>query len=636
MTPRLPSRGYTNVVELGFLLPWAARASSGSSRSPLYSSQAKTQPSNHRNDAVSSSSSSVYQSETAASSSRTPRPPSRARLRPPLLPPSYRKSPRPDILQDVPPFSSSAPTSIVNEPSSSPTSISFQPRSKSLIHETLLHPNPPPASALFLTLRAHPSHFTLSSGSLLAEYARRTGDMRTEREIYRLMNQRRISPLGRRLSIPNSSSLSSKGKQKMDDEEIDPLSAYSSPSDKNAGKKKYKSVKRPNRWAIKDLPPLDKLTSTRYTTEELLRHLHYLILEGDAPDFGDALGLLDTTTDNDQARTTSGAGLDGKKVGYAGLRMLHLYLAYLSRLSPSDEIAGDVTVQLDPLDLLSTYQAHWSQPPNRQTLHLFILSILSSSRPPTRATTRLSSPSNETLFSSEPTPADCKQQTELLVATISLFRQYRLPPGPETWRHVALHALQHDLPLLCQIAWEGWFASIRLEQERDDGGLMGDKNETKAEVRIRFRRIGTMNKRWRRVVHMLEEKGWVKNMRSVGEGAAGRRLWGYSWVGESVIESDQQSISQSKEEGKHPWTRNEMEESAEAVKDHSSQEESSLGRPSMSDTRIPNPIPARFDQPRPNYDDIRFISPETTSGSAYTTTYDDPTVSEPILARAVG
>ncbi|WWD18994.1 hypothetical protein CI109_103451 [Kwoniella shandongensis] len=623
MTSRLPSRGYTNLVELGFLLPWAARALSGSSRSATKTSEAVGRPSLEQPWASSSTLTSDQGSSSTNQLNRT-----RLRQRRPLLPPTYPKSPRPAILEEMPHLESPTLRSSLTSSSSSSTSIPKSPKPNSVIHHALSFPNPPPASDLFITLRAHPAHLTLTSGTLLAHYARRTGDMKTEREIYRLMNQRRISPLER-------GGLRSKGKQRMGtgEDEPDPYSIHSMPSS-DSTKRKY--TIRPNRWAMKAFPPIDKLASRTYTTVELLRHLHHLILEGEPPDFGEAMGLLDTTTDSSGSKAEEGE--NGKKDGYGGLKMLHLYLAYTPRPTHPTH---------DPLDLLSTYQAQFSQLPNRQTLHLIVLSILSSTTPsPTK------SPVNpdDAPPLSKSTPEEYDEQINLLLATISLFqRRYRLSPGPETWRHIALHSTRHDLPALAQIAWEGWYAAIRKmedggigpDEERKGGG-MGKKDEE--EVRIRFKRLGTMKRRWSRAMAIMEEKGWVTKSDEETED----ENWGYRWIrgsktdqhvqvehpsqnpisavrDEEIITTDSPAASELRQK----TATVEAESNTNSIADIGTKTAMTIGPTS----NFSFPTTTRPARTSPTLHELDFAIPHTTS---FTTTYEDPSDQEPILARATG
>ncbi|OCF76104.1 hypothetical protein I204_03403 [Kwoniella mangroviensis CBS 8886] len=413
------------------------------------------------------------------------------------LPTSSSSSLSSNSSQPSPPKSPLYPPRVFAE-SSKMASLRQRKKSPGLIHFHLSVPNPPLPSTLLDLVRADNRHLNLNSGMALSSYCLRMGDLKSYRGLWQLMGRKRIAPLSIirshlsiRLPLP-SSSQSENGISKM-------------------MKVKYKI--RPNRWAIKMFPPLPYLPSTKFTKSQLIQHLHYLLLQTESqselPTFEEGLELLKRSSDWSNSNVEYGSALE----------LLNLYLAYTHR-SPSSSAR-----QIDGIELVDTYlkEAQGARV-NRQTLHLLIKSHIST--PISLLGLKAYSP-------------EMKSLKNKILATISNFSiAHQITPGPETYRILARFAGHYKLDDLAGIAWEGWYDAIKLDRLIKRQSSQGDRilvenlgYNSSSSLRVRFGRIGYMNKRWTRVVRLYENLGWIK--KNENEDALEKEYgFGYVWLGE--------------------------------------------------------------------------------------------------------
>ncbi|WWC93699.1 hypothetical protein V866_000535 [Kwoniella sp. B9012] len=405
-------------------------------------------------------------------------------------------SPSPTSSQPSPQKSPLYPPRIYAE-SSKMASLRQRKKSPGLIHFHLSVPNPPLPSTLLDLVRADNRHLNLNSGMALSSYCLRMGDLKSYRGLWQLMGRKRIAPLSTirshlsvRLPLP-SSSQSENGISKME--------------------VKYRS--RPNRWAIKMFPPLPYLPSTKFTKSQLVQHLHYLLLQTESqselPTFQEGLELLRRSTDWSNGNVEYGSALE----------LLNLYLAYNPK-SPSLPSG-----QIDGLELVDTYLKEvQGARVNRQTLHLLIKSHISTSLPQ---------------LDSKAYSPEMKLLKNKILATISNFSlAHRITPGPETYRILAGFAAYYKLDDLAGIAWEGWYDAIELDRmikrqfSQDDRTLVENLGySSNSRLRVRFGRIGYMNKRWTRVARLYESIGWIKK-NEIEDALEKEYGYGYVWLGE--------------------------------------------------------------------------------------------------------
>ncbi|WVF72739.1 hypothetical protein IAT40_007557 [Kwoniella sp. CBS 6097] len=246
-------------------------------------------------------------------------------LRPPpaLSPITHKQSKKPQRPNAAP---IRTPTPI---PISVPNS-TRRPTSVAYVYEALSTPNPPPPTDFLTFLRAQSQVLTYAAGLTLAKYADRMDDQRALRGVWREMVSSRIAPLGAyhqfvnaqrqrqrsRAKLLNSKAKVDFAKKKADllgmtegivtekgeegeglqDQEEEEIDGYFRSSGTIA-QKTYK-VARPNRLAMKTFPPLESIPRD-FDSDQLVRHLHYLLLERSAPGFEDALDLLLSTFEKD-------------------------------------------------------------------------------------------------------------------------------------------------------------------------------------------------------------------------------------------------------------------------------------------------------------------------------------------------
>ncbi|WWC63244.1 uncharacterized protein I303_105844 [Kwoniella dejecticola CBS 10117] len=476
MPPRLPTRQCVETVQLGFLLPWAGRRSAHSSPSTTTVPETGRPPSSLEQ---------VQEQGQHAESSRM------ASLR-------QNCSSRP-----------SNPTRMPNTSSSS----------QSIIHRYLSSPNPPPPSSLLIQLKANRRHLTLSAGQALSSYCIRMGDFKTYRAVWRLLADRRVAPMSMVIHHMSKKYPHKPRPPSATDFPDPPLTVTSTREDR------VKTFKfRPNRWAIKMFPPSPTLHSRQYTKQALLRHLHYLILQGEPPTFQESINLFISSIDYSTANPNN---------EHEGLDLLNLHLAYIHK-PPQSNIE-----KIDGLDLINQYQRGFDYDGakaklNKQTMHLLVKLLIAESHPLGNV-------------------REGKGVQTKILACISYFiKELKIIPGPETFRILAKHAAYLGSDELAHVAWEGWSESInqlgtpRISRSNtiDESNVIfqnavgSNGGNSRQDPRIRFRRIGSMNKRWTEIVDLYKEVGWVSEVEyqqdiqhatEHGDVSVGQR---YMWMGE--------------------------------------------------------------------------------------------------------
>ncbi|BEJ12637.1 hypothetical protein CspHIS471_0210970 [Cutaneotrichosporon sp. HIS471] len=249
--------------------------------------------------------------------------------------------------------------------------------------------------------------------------------------------------------------------------------------------------RRPNKFLWQKYPPL-----THYGggIRDLLRHQHALLLSGKGYPLDEMLGFLHAMNADATHR----------------LDALHLALAYAN--------AKQVKGLLDAFKQPHTARITLS----RQTLHLAILTHL---RRPTRID-------------------DLKKL---------LIRFPNRTPGPETWRHIAKHALAHDDALLTSLAFDAAKAelgALRSAAERDpepkpfpimrndpdphpDTAFEAGRATAANPPPPRFLHIGKHTTRWNFLLHACGDRGWaVRGPAPEGESPVPGLLRRWTWLGE--------------------------------------------------------------------------------------------------------
>ncbi|WWC71614.1 uncharacterized protein I206_105572 [Kwoniella pini CBS 10737] len=234
MPPRLPSRQCVELVQLGFLIPWAGKRSTHTPTSTSTSTNA-TGP--------------TSPTEQHAESSKM-------------------------ALQRRQGLSTEYP---------------------SIIHQYLSSPNPPSPSSLLLMLRSRHQHLTLSAGQALSVYCVRMGDLKSYRRVWKLMSENRVAPIA--MVLNNMAKKFPHRSKVIDTDSVSKSTKFGNSFDvlRHFVSEKYKF--RPNRWAVKMFPPTSTISRMRYRKVELLNHLHYLILQGESPTFKESISLFRESID---------------------------------------------------------------------------------------------------------------------------------------------------------------------------------------------------------------------------------------------------------------------------------------------------------------------------------------------------
>ncbi|WVQ81943.1 hypothetical protein IAT38_004070 [Cryptococcus sp. DSM 104549] len=523
MPPRLPVRHPVELVHLGVLLPWAARTSSTATAAA--SALAHASPAGpsgiDANDVV----------EPIAGPSTPLPPPPRPRL-PPTSP----------------------------------------------IQHLLTLPSPPPPRIILQHLIDNPNDLTRPAGELLASYARRVHDIKAERGVWELMVRRKVVPVGMARKARFSHEWQAgEGFRIRPWQWSDVSMALGKGKTSANAKLKTKPTLPPepatktNHWASRIWPPLESLPSDRqYTVAQLMGHLHFLLLMGKPPEFEDAWKLLPQAVDHQATldacgrRKRKGKRRDdewGKSekddAGAPGLNLFNLYLAY-----PPCPVA----------ELTTAYLTRSAVPPNRQSIHLTILALLSTPLPPNFPDPPPTPPSRSRkptpTSSPAPDPAPPLSPVEIaskVISTLDFYLSQRATPHLDTWRHIAQFAVFHELKALGRLAFEAWFAALEgVEREVARAWAEEDKAGVKEEAALKggaggagepstsstptptptttsepprfvFTGFGTKKRRWTKIVHAMVEKGWVEELEEKKD-TKGR--WGYAWktgVGEDDL-----------------------------------------------------------------------------------------------------
>ncbi|CAK9782858.1 hypothetical protein CC85DRAFT_289360 [Cutaneotrichosporon oleaginosum] len=262
--------------------------------------------------------------------------------------------------------------------------------------------------------------------------------------------------------------------------------------------------RRPNKFLWQKYPPLDTLGGMSSRT--LLRHQHALLLSGKGYALDEILGLLHVL------EATSEHRLDA----------LHLALAYASAMQVHSLLSSFAT---NPQAVTAPTPQRFS----RQTVHLALLTRL-------RRRTRVA---------------------DVLRILARFDGPPRRTPGPETWRHVAKHALAHDDADLARLAMDGGLSelgALRAAAARSPVPRPFQPISINADTDIQTRRraefeegrataadppkpkflhIGKHTTRWNFVLHACADRGWaVRGDVPEGESPVPRLLRRWNWLGE--------------------------------------------------------------------------------------------------------
>ncbi|GMK59143.1 hypothetical protein CspeluHIS016_0701580 [Cutaneotrichosporon spelunceum] len=250
--------------------------------------------------------------------------------------------------------------------------------------------------------------------------------------------------------------------------------------------------RRPNKFLWQKYP---LLAHNGGGARDLLRHQHARLLSGRGYALEEMLDLLN--------------GMQADAAHRLGA--LHLALAYAN--------AKQVTGLLDAF----TKHPHGARVFSRQTLHLAVLTRL-------RRPTRLS---------------DVRK----------LLARFTCPPGPETWRHIAKHALARDDAPLAALAFDGAKAELGARraaaardpepkpftpisaksdaQTRRQAALEAGRATAADPPPARFLHIGKHTTRWNFLLHACADRGWaVRGPSPEDESPVPRLLRRWTWLGE--------------------------------------------------------------------------------------------------------
>ena len=417
----------------------------------------------------------------------------------------------------------------------------------SFVHRQLLLSSPPPPSEILDHIRRRPELLTGPAAKTLIRYARRVRDGRTEYEVTAAMSQFvKDQNASASLAAMRTSSIDRLGHRMIP-------SRHRSPSRKfldgaaipTTHEKLYESLD-PNAWAAARWPP-SPLETADGDVEDYLCGLHHTLLtlplrsvtvaspkdipiptmsngtesdpqSSNCPSLRVALDEVALRSRHDQ-RTPQG-------VIHAKLDVLTLFIVYANRLSefsstPTRRRPGLLKSMASPrhglVVLLEFLQLHPQLRLSRQVLHLLIQEALWES--PRSATTVLegtqsseelvgmdTSPSSVSLQQSKrPSPVETgvvlQRALDDIRILIEFFNQrWKITPGPETFRHIALYALSSDSPGLARFAWDGWWSEMDRKTGRQPrGGGHGPRWDHRE---LHWRR-------WSRLIPALRNKGWI-------------------------------------------------------------------------------------------------------------------------------
>lgn len=209
-----------------------------------------------------------------------------------------------------------------------------------------------------------------------------------------------------------------------------------------------------NLWMTKKYPPLALLPEdeSKITPYTFLRHQHYLLINSQGHSLKNAIGTLESL-----------------KAGPAEkLAALHLALCYSKK----------------PHSLLDEAEEVGVVPFRRQTAHCSVIALLKG-----RTMT-----------------ADVQH----------LMKRFKVRPSPETYRLVALHALQNEDEELARYAWEEGKKALAHERRMASVPMIpralrlcSSTAGTTPRVTPVFRHLGRHLTRWERVMHGMKDRGWA-------------------------------------------------------------------------------------------------------------------------------
>lgn len=352
----------------------------------------------------------------------------------------------------------------------------------SIVHALLESSSRPPFEprAVLSLFRERPHLLSQPAVSALDAFAQRMGDTRVRRELRALLKSERVrvrlAPVQREEKQWSLRDTSKRPQWETGQYTFDRWVPY------------HDSGVVPNKALYKRHPPLAELSEV-VGVSDFLRHQHYLHLVGEAYPLSTAIGTVES-------------------LGGGGTEVLNLALAY-TKSHPFD-ILDDPAVK------------HILR--NRNTLHLAVLALLRLHHiPQAEAEETAEEAAQETAqktASQSATPPATQADIQSVIA--------RVPgrtPGTETWRHIALHALEHDMEAAAQWA----FIKAKAELHREDTQVQRERAPRKTSVPsrpdrryalppptpstdtpvIRFAHVGRHATRWERVMHAMRARGWA-------------------------------------------------------------------------------------------------------------------------------
>lgn len=212
-----------------------------------------------------------------------------------------------------------------------------------------------------------------------------------------------------------------------------------------------------NLWMSKKYPPLALLPEdeSRITANTFLRHQHHLLIHSQGHSLRNAISTLDALKASPTEK----------------LAALHLALCYAQ----------------EPHALLDEAKAAGISFLRRQTAHCSVIALL--------------------------------QQRSGVADVQRLVKRFRQRPSSESFRLVAVHALEHDDEALARYAWEKGRLSLANERRLASGPMdprsspsvvpSSERISAMPPVTPRFRHLGRHLTRWERVMHRMKTRGWA-------------------------------------------------------------------------------------------------------------------------------
>lgn len=380
---------------------------------------------------------------------------------------------------------------------------SLPPRPASLVHAALRSRNPPEPAELLSVLKDKPHLLSRPSVTALDTYARRTNDQRVRRNLRALLQSERVT---------YRPEVEEKSRKKWPLRDPQAKLAWEDSKYSFDRWRPYHDTRViPNRAFYKRYHPLPTLPE-EVSPAQFIRHQHHLHLKREPYVLSTAIEVVIS-------------------LGGDATPILDLALAYTTE--PPHTILDDPAVK--------------RVKKTRQTLHLAVLALLRQHLP-------LPSYMKPT---PRPEPATKADIIALIKRWRMVDRKHQRTPGPETYRHIALHAIDQNDEELARYAFEGARRELQYEYKRamwerhqspynaaPRAQLPDPSSDTVGEPSLedvspvtrgryyaqpkeaapsdkvedavpRFAHLGRRAARWERMLHALSRKGWVERLPEV-------------------------------------------------------------------------------------------------------------------------